>query len=64
MGYLVQARRRGRRFAAHQTDLGDMQRVMGFLSHRILVDQNEPGHLIALAQWRGMADADAVRGKI
>lgn len=41
----------------------DMQRVKGFLSHRILVDQNEPGHLIALAQWRSMADADAVRGK-
>lgn len=39
----------------------DMRRFEGFLSHHILIDQHEPGHIIALAQWRGLADADAVR---
>lgn len=39
----------------------DMRRFEGFLSSQVLIDQNEPGHIIALAQWRRIADADAVR---
>lgn len=41
----------------------DMRRFEGFLSHQLLIDQNEPGHIIALARWRRLADADAVREK-
>jgi len=41
----------------------DMRRFEGFLSHQILIDQNEPGHIITLARWRRLADADAVREK-
>lgn len=39
----------------------DMQRFDGFLSYQILIDQHEPGHIIALAQWRQRADIEAVR---
>lgn len=39
----------------------DMRRFEGFLSSQVLIDQNEPGHIIALAQWRQRADAEAVR---
>lgn len=39
----------------------DMRRFEGFVSHHILIDQREPGHIIALAQWRSLKDADAVR---
>lgn len=39
----------------------DMRSFEGYLSHRILVDQDTPGHIIALAQWRSREDADRVR---
>ncbi|MEX5216039.1 MAG: antibiotic biosynthesis monooxygenase [Nitrospiraceae bacterium] len=39
----------------------DMRSFDGYLSHQILVDQDAPGHIIALAKWRSLADADAVR---
>ena len=41
----------------------DMQRFEGYLSHQILVDQDAPGHVIALARWRSREDADRVREK-
>ena len=41
----------------------DMQSFDGYLSHQILVDEDAPGHVIAIAPWRSRADADAVRGK-
>ncbi|MDF0642579.1 MAG: antibiotic biosynthesis monooxygenase [Nitrospira sp.] len=41
----------------------DMRSFDGYLSHQILVDQHAPGHIIALAKWRSLADADAVREK-
>ncbi len=41
----------------------DMRSFDGYLSHQILVDQNAPGHILALAKWRSQADADAVREK-
>jgi quinol monooxygenase YgiN len=41
----------------------DMQSFDGYVSHQILIDQDAPGHIIALAQWRSRADADAVREK-
>jgi predicted RNA polymerase sigma factor len=39
----------------------DMRNFDGYLSHQILVDQNAPGHIIALAKWRSRVDDDAVR---
>ena len=39
----------------------DMRRFDGYLSHQILIDQHAPGHIIALARWRSLTDADAVR---
>lgn len=39
----------------------DMRSFDGYLSHQILVDQQAPGHVIALAKWRSLEAADAVR---
>ena len=41
----------------------DMRSFDGYISHQIFIDQDAPGHIIALAQWRSRADADAVREK-
>ncbi len=41
----------------------DMRSFEGYLSHRILIDQDAPGHVIALANWRSREDADRVREK-
>jgi quinol monooxygenase YgiN len=41
----------------------DMRSFEGYLSHQILVDQDAPGHIIALARWRSREDADRVRGR-
>jgi len=37
--------------------------MRSFDSHQILIDQDAPGHIIALAKWRSREDADAVREK-
>jgi quinol monooxygenase YgiN len=39
----------------------DMRSFDGYLSHQILVDEDVPGHVIALGQWRSKQDADKVR---
>ena len=41
----------------------DMKRFDGYLSHQILVDEDAPGHVMAIATWRSRSDADAVRSK-
>jgi quinol monooxygenase YgiN len=41
----------------------DMRAFEGYVSHQLFIDQQTPGHIIALATWRSLADADAVRGK-
>ncbi len=41
----------------------DMRGFEGYISHQILVDQDAPGHIIALARWRSRKDADRVREK-
>jgi quinol monooxygenase YgiN len=40
-----------------------MKSFEGYVSHQIFIDQDVPGHIIALAHWRSRADADAVREK-
>jgi hypothetical protein len=40
-----------------------MKAFDGYVSHQILVDQDAPRHIIALAKWRTRADADGVREK-
>jgi quinol monooxygenase YgiN len=39
----------------------DMRSFDGYVSHQIFVDEDAPGHLLAIARWRTRADADAVR---
>ena len=39
----------------------DMRAFDGYVSHELLVDQDAPGHVIALGRWRSRADADQVR---
>ena len=39
----------------------DMRGFEGFLSHEILIDQDNPGHIIALGRWRSREDADRAR---
>jgi len=39
----------------------DMRSFGGYLGHQLLVDQDAPGHILALGQWRARADADRVR---
>jgi quinol monooxygenase YgiN len=41
----------------------DMRSFDGYVSHQLFVDQNAPGHIIALGTWRSRADADRVREK-
>jgi quinol monooxygenase YgiN len=38
----------------------DMRAFEGYVSHQLLVDQDAPGHVIALGRWRSRADADRV----
>ena len=41
----------------------DMRKFDGYVSHKIFIDQDAPGHLIALGEWRSREDADSVREK-
>lgn len=41
----------------------DMRGFEGYISHQLFVDQDAPGHIIALARWRSRDDADRVREK-
>ena len=41
----------------------DMRGFDGYISHQIFIDQIDSKHIIALANWRSLADADAVRDK-
>ena len=41
----------------------DMRSFDGYVSHQIFIDEDAPGHIIALAKWWSRADADAVRNK-
>jgi quinol monooxygenase YgiN len=41
----------------------DMRSFAGYVSHHIFIDQDVPGHIIALATWRSREDADAIREK-
>jgi len=36
----------------------DMQRVDGYISHRLMVDQDAPTHLLLVSQWRSREAAD------
>ena len=39
----------------------DMRAFEGYLSHNLLIDQDAPGHILALGRWRSRDDADQVR---
>jgi quinol monooxygenase YgiN len=39
----------------------DMRAFEGYLSHDLLIDQDAPGHILALGRWRSRDDADQVR---
>jgi quinol monooxygenase YgiN len=41
----------------------DMRSFEGYVSHQIFIDQDAPGHIVALAQWRSRADAESVKEK-
>ena len=41
----------------------DMRSLDGYVSHQIFIDQDAPGHIIALAKWRSRADGAGVREK-
>src|SRR5215510_7475123 len=41
----------------------DMRSFDGYLSHRLFVDEDAAGHIVALAKWRSRGDADSVREK-
>jgi quinol monooxygenase YgiN len=41
----------------------DMRSFEGYVSHQIFVDQDAPGHIIALGTWKSRAHADNVREK-
>jgi hypothetical protein len=40
-----------------------MRSFEGYVSHQLFIDQDAPGHVIALATWRSRSDADSVREK-
>jgi quinol monooxygenase YgiN len=39
----------------------DMRAFEGYISHELLIDQDAPGHIIAIGRWRSRDDADQVR---
>ena len=39
----------------------DMCAFEGYIAHKLFVDQDAPGHIIALGRWRSREDADRVR---
>jgi heme-degrading monooxygenase HmoA len=39
----------------------DMRGFKGYISHQVLVDQDTPGHIIALARWRTREDTVVAR---
>ncbi len=41
----------------------DMRSFEGYVSHQIFIDQDAPGHIIALGKWRSRADADSVKDR-
>ena len=41
----------------------DMRAFDGYVSHQLFVDEDAPGHILAIGHWRSRADADAVREK-
>jgi quinol monooxygenase YgiN len=41
----------------------DMRSFSGYVSHEIFIDQDAPGHIIALATWQSQAHADGIREK-
>ena len=41
----------------------DMRNVEGYVSHQMFIDQDAPGHIIAVGTRRSRADADSVRDK-
>jgi len=36
----------------------DMRAFAGYVSHELLVDEDAPGHVLALGRWRTREDAD------
>jgi quinol monooxygenase YgiN len=41
----------------------DMRSFEGYVSHQMFIDQDAPGHIIAVGRWRSRADAESVRDK-
>lgn len=41
----------------------DMRAFEGYLSHEVYIDQDAPGHIIALGKWRSRDDAERVRDR-
>jgi quinol monooxygenase YgiN len=41
----------------------DMRSYDGYISHQLFIDQDAPGHIIALGKWRSRADVDGAREK-
>lgn len=39
----------------------DMRGFDGYVSHQLFIDEDAPGHVIAVARWRTRAHADAIR---
>lgn len=39
----------------------DMRGFDGYVSHQLFVDEDAPGHVIAVGTWRSRDDADRVR---
>jgi quinol monooxygenase YgiN len=40
-----------------------MRSFEGYISHQILIDEDAPGHIMAVAKWRSREHADSVREK-
>jgi quinol monooxygenase YgiN len=39
----------------------DMRHFEGYISHRLLVDQDNQGHLLVISQWQSREAADRIR---
>ena len=41
----------------------DMRGFEGYVSHQLYIDEDAPGHIVALGAWESREDADRVRDK-
>jgi len=46
-----------------QTHWSELQQFDAYISHRLLIDEDAPGHVLVVSQWRTRQAVDEIRGR-